>query len=245
MSYFSSLLDAHVARVQEIVAISDINEELVKIAVSNLQHLKNDLEATGRNAGILNKVNVQLNVYEQVAQLPELESKYPVLRGQMVVLIIGAQEALIGDVFVAVVENNPEKIIWSDDKEKISFDPSLLSSGFSLGDAMISHLKNKSYSFQDLGSAIQAINKYLLPDFKVDDEIKDELILASAWRNIIVHNRSIIDPSFIKQIRTTKYSKNYCSGDELNITQVDVETLSSVTINFAANLLSELEATLQ
>ncbi len=84
MNYLNDLLESHIGRIQEIITIVDINEELVHIAVANLKHLKVDLVATGRNAGILNKVNHQLKMYKQVARIPQLQSKMLLEHRQLV-----------------------------------------------------------------------------------------------------------------------------------------------------------------
>lgn len=228
--------DDFIVRINEITAIADINEELVVIARRNLEHLKADIEATGHNTGILNKVNTQLLMYRQVARIPELASKFPILRGQMIVLIIGALEALFSDIFRNIAKNDPSLLKWTDKNEKISFDPAILTAGFSLGDAFINHLKIKGYSFQDLKSAIEAINKYLGINYSVDEEIRDELILAAASRNVIVHNKSIVDYGFLKQVRNTRYANLYKFDDELNITDDDINSLMATIVSFTEQL---------
>lgn len=225
-----------ILKINEISAIADINEDLVAIAVSNLEHLKKDLEATGRNQGILRKVNTQLDMYKQVAKIPELASKYPILRGQMVVLIIGALEALFSDIFRNIANNDPSLLKWSDKNEKISFDPAILTAGFSLADALLNHLKSRGYSFQDLKSAIEAINKYIGINYDIDEDIKDELILAAASRNVIVHNKSIIDHGFLKQVRNTRYANLYQLDDELSITDDDISSLTATIVSFTEQL---------
>lgn len=239
MAYLEDLKNDFIARVNEIVTIGDINEELVTIAVNNLEHLRSDLVATGRNQGILRKVNTQLAMYRQVARIPQLESKFPVLRGQMIVLMVGALEAFLSDVFRLISDNEPNRLTWPDN-ERIAFEPSLLKTGFSLGDAVVGHLKNKGISFQDLKSSLEALARYLNLNIELDSDIKDELILAGAWRNVIVHNKSLIDHGFLKQVRNTKYANTYSSGALLTISDDDVSSLSGIIVSFGDNIITAI-----
>lgn len=241
MKYLEKVLADFTERIKEIISIGDINEELVQIAVTNLKYLRDDLVASERNAGIIRKVDIQLLMYEQVAKIPELESSFPILRGQMVVLTVGAQEAFISEIFRTISNNEPQLLTWKDPKEMISFEPSLLSTGFSIGDTLIGHLKNKGYSFQDLKSSLDAVNKYLDCDFVVDADLKDELILAAAWRNVIVHNKSKIDHSFLKQVRDTRYADQYSLDEILEITEDDIQSLSGVVLLFAEALINKIQ----
>jgi len=242
MDYLTDILADVEERIDDIHAIGDVNEDLVKIAVSNLEVLKKDLQATRGNLGILQKVERQLKTYEQVAKIPQLASKFPIIREQMIVLMIGALEVFISDIYLNIANKNPEFFYWKDEKEKISFEPSLLMDGFTFGDIFIGHLKNKGYSFQDLQSVLRSFEVYCGIEITLDDESRDVLILGAASRHIIVHNRSKIDLPFIKQIRNTRYASNslYKKNHKIVIDDGLVNELSETIKTFCRDLVVHL-----
>lgn len=242
MDYLSDLVDRHTNRIQEIATIANINGVLIEIAVNDLKSIKNDLDATGRNIPIRTKVERQIEKYKMVARLPDLQPQFSILRGQIVVLIIGSQEAFLGDAIKLVADKDPDKLVWQDEKEKISFEPMLLSAGFTLGDIIMAHLKNRNYSFQDLKSSLDAIERYLGAQIQLDGETRDILILASAWRNVIVHNKSEVDHAFLRQLRGTAYKDAYKFGEELDISEEDISTLISATTSFASKVVDGIKS---
>jgi predicted amino acid-binding ACT domain protein len=102
------------------------------------------------------------------------------------------------------------------DPENISFNQGMLQDSFTLGDAILEHIENKKYSFQDLKSTLDVFNNYLGIELDVE-EYKDRLILMAATRHIIVHNNSIVDRKFLKQIRDTVYSDKYSLGKMVEV----------------------------
>lgn len=242
MDYLIEILADVEERVNDIGAIGDVNEDLVKIAVNNLEMIKKDLESAGRNLGILQKVNRQLETYQNVAKIPQLTTKFPIIREQMVVLMIGALEVFIADVYRNIANNNPEYFYWNDEKEKISFDPSMLIEGFTLGDVVLGHLKNKGYSFQDLQSLIKSFEVYCGIKIDLEEESKDILIFGAAARHIIVHSRSKIDSAFQKQIRNTSWANDYRDKKGLSIEINDefVANLGDTIKTFCGYLVTHL-----
>ena len=205
LDYLSEVYADLDERIDNIRTLADVNEELISIAINNLQSIRKDLAATGRNLGILSKIDNQLLMYQQVARIPQLTTKFPIIREQSVVLMVGALEVFVADVFRAIGNNDPKLFVWKDPKEKILVEPSLISDEFTLGDAIINHLKTRGFSFQDLQSLIRAFETYF--DIKIDlnKAQLDILIAGTAYRNVIVHNRSVIDTQFLKQIRDTSH----------------------------------------
>jgi hypothetical protein len=233
-------------RITNVSTLGDINEELVKIAINNLKSLKTDVIATGRNQGVLTKIDTQLLMYEQVARIPELATKFPIIREQSVVLIIGTLEVFAGDVFRGAGNYTPKLYKWGE-KEKILVEPSLISDEFTLGDAIMGHLKQKGASFQDLQSLLGTIETYFGVKVELAKIEQDTLILAAAYRNVIVHNRSVIDRGFLKQVRNTKYFKDFSEKKDEKILIDDsfIKELSaavrSLSEKIVASILSEIE----
>src|SRR5690349_6047750 len=107
MDYLTDLLADVEERIDHIKTIGDINNDLVKIAVNNLNSIKRDLEATHRNIQIINKVDRQIKMYEMVSHIPDVRTKLPIINQQMIVLMIGALEVYIADIFRQISNRNP------------------------------------------------------------------------------------------------------------------------------------------
>jgi hypothetical protein len=225
-------------RVDNIKTIGDVNKELLNITVNNLSSILRDLEATNRNRQIIAKVSRQIKMYDSVSSIVGVNNKLPILYEQMIVLMIGALEVYIADIFRTISNRNPEYLVWRSEKEKVSFDPALLSEGFTLGDVITGHLKTQGFSFQDLRSTLEAFQKYFDITIDLDKEMKDTLILAAACRNIIVHNRSEIDSAFRKQIRLTSHAveKRYKKGNKLSVDEAYVDMLGKMIKSFCRHI---------
>ncbi|MEO7905167.1 MAG: hypothetical protein ABIR91_05250 [Candidatus Saccharimonadales bacterium] len=238
MEYLTDLLADVEERIDHIRTIGDINDDLVSIAVNNLYSVKADLVATGRNGQIINKVNRQINMYDKISLIPEVKKKLPIIYEQMIVLMVGALEVYIADIFRGISNKNPEYLVWKIEKEKISFEPILLAEGFTLGDVIIGHLKSQGFSFQDLRSTLSAFEKYFDIRIELDDVVREKLILAAACRNVIVHNRSTIDGGFQKQVRATSFydDKNYKKGGKLKIDDTYTNQLGETIKEFCRNI---------
>lgn len=240
MNFLDDVLDNFTERVNQISSINSVNDELMSIIQKSYKVILDDLRATGKYRSLIQKVERQTETYKYATNIPELEQTYAIIRQQVVVLIVGAIENFFTDIFRAVADNQPSALKWDNSKERISFDPALLSTTVRLSDIVINHLKNKDISFQDLKSALNAISKYIGCDFIIDEDIRDELILASAWRNIIVHNRSEIDDSFLKQVRGTKYSATYTKGKYLEVSEADIQNLIGSSYTFTSSLIDSI-----
>lgn len=234
----TNLLADFEERIDDIQTIGNVNDDLIKIAVSDLEYIKRELQSTNRNQAIISKVDNQIGMLQQVSRLPDIAQKLPVIYEQMIVLMVGALEVYFSDVFKSISNENPMFLVWKSEKEKISFEPTLLQDGdkFTLGDVILSHLRNNGVSFQDLQSTLNAIEKYL--DIKVDLEniLRDKLILAAACRNIIVHNRSRIDSGFLKQIRDTKYAGKYTKRHRVVIEESYVKSVGELLKDFTRHI---------
>lgn len=239
--YLTEILADLDDRIKDIKAIGDVNEDLVKIAVTNLTSIKDELDLTQGNLGLKAKIDRQLKTYKMVSRIPELATKFPVIREQIVVLMVGALEVFLSDIYKSIANHNPEYFIWSE-KEKIAFDPLLLSGGFTMGDAIIGHMKNSGVSFQDLKSTIDSFEKYCKIKIDLEDNVRDTLIIAAAARHIIVHNRSTIDLSFLKQIRSTRHATSglYINRNKIEIDDNFITEISESVSSFCSDIVTHL-----
>lgn len=242
MDYLTDILADLDERIDDIQTIGDINHDVLTISANNLKSIRKDIIATGRNQAIQKKIEQQLSTLTQVSQLDLIREKLPVLYEQMIVLMIGALEVFITDIFRGISNRNPEYFIWKADKEKIAFEPSMLKDDFTLGDIIIGHLKNQGFSFQDLQSTTRAFEKYFDIAIELDTKATDILIISAASRNIIVHNRSKIDRGFLNQVRNTMPGKaqKYKKDAKLSVEEKDVEILAATIKGLCKNIVTLL-----
>ena len=239
MDYLVDRLDNFHNNLKNIAQIDGINIELIKIFGSNLKIIKTDIEQTGQFGTLLKKVDRQIDMLKQVERLPEIASNFETLREQSFVLMIGAFEVFITDIFKAIANNDPDYFVWPDKDKKISIDIESFSANFTLGDAIITHLSNKQYSFQDLGSTIRAVSDYLGVTIETDETTKAAIVFGTACRHLIVHRGSIVDRQFLNQTRDIP-NLEYSDGDILRLQDADVIKLRTAIENFSEYLIQTL-----
>ena len=115
----------------------------------------------------------------------------------------------------------------------------MLQSGFTLGDAILEHIENKKYSFQDLKSTLDVYSNYLAIELDVE-EYKDQLILMAAARHIVVHNSSLVDRKFLKQVRDTVYKDTYKLGKHIEVDDSLIEGSKSSIASLADQIVSSI-----
>lgn len=239
MQYLSELLNEFHTKLDDIAVVDSLNDDLIKIYQTSLEEIKTEIENSGRFGGLLTKVVHKINNISNIEKLPEIKTKYAVLREQSIVLIIGSFEVFISDVFRIIAEKDPDYFSWKDKNEKISIDPGVFSAGFTLGDAMLSHLKNKKYSFQDLKSILRAIDNYIGVDlsFAETDSIRQRIVLGTSYRHIIVHNASKVDKQFMSQVRDLP-GVDFVEGQKIELDQSDIEKVKQAVREFSEMLIN-------
>lgn len=240
--YTASLLtillkDFH-KRLLDISNIDGVNQELIKI-------FRNDLETLSKTIpnGVIRaheKIQTQLKMLDQIKFLPEMRPKLEIIREQAIVLMVGALEVFITDMFKAIANNDASFFVWPEKEKKITIDIETFRSNFTLGDVFITHLSNRQYSFQDLGSIIKAVKDYLGVEYEVDQKTKDSIIIATSYRHIIVHNGSIVDKQFLNQTRNVKLPPDYKEGSNISIGDGDIENIYKALISFSKTLISKI-----
>lgn len=239
VDYLTDKLADFNSRLKDISKVDGINYELVKIFRSNLDAIREDVEQTGKFGGLLKKVDRYRSTLDMVERLPDMEADFETLREQSIVLVIGAFEVFVGDIFKSIANNNPDYYVWPEKDKKIAIDIDNFTASFTLGDAIIAHLDNKQYSFQDLGSIIRAMNDYLGVEIIVDKKIRDIISLGTASRHLIVHRASVVDRQFLSQTRNIS-GLTYIEGDRIQISEEFVGNLKESIIDFSEQLVQTL-----
>jgi len=239
MDYLTDILADFQDRLENIAKVDGINVELIKIFNNDLQSIRKDVEQTGKFGALLKKIDTQLDMLKTVEHLPGMSGNLEILREQSIVLMVGAFEVFIGDIFKSIANKDPDYFVWPEKDKKISIDIDNFRSSFTLGDAIITHLNNKQYSFQDLGSTIQAVNDYLGIKLSIDDDIGGCIVFGTSCRHLIIHRGSKVDQQFLNQ--TNDINKlNYKDGDRLKLQNGDVSELRIAIERFSEQLIQTL-----
>lgn len=239
MEYLTDILADFQDRLKSIAKVDGINTELITIFDNDLRSIRKDVEQTGKFGSLLKKIDTQLNMLQQVEHLPGMSGNLEIIREQSVVLMVGAFEVFISDIFKSIANKNPDYFVWPEKDKKISIDIDSFRSSFTLGDAIITHLNNKQYSFQDLGSIIKAVNDYLGVQISVDDETGECIVFGTSCRHLIVHRGSKIDQVFLNQTSDIK-GLGYSENDKLKLKNGDILKLRDSIEQFSGQLIETL-----
>lgn len=240
MDYIDNLLINFLGRIGDIANMEGVNQELIEIFKNNLITIETDIKATGQFGGLLKKIETQKKVLDEVKFLPQLKPKYEILREQSVVLMVGVFEVFISDIFREIANHDPGYFVWPEKDKKISIGIESFTPTFTLGDAIIAHLANKQFSFQDLKSILRATKDYLGVEFDVPDDIRKNIIFGTSCRHIIVHNISIVDRQFLLQTRELK-NLNYKEGNKIELEDNDIKNIKGAITSFADELVQLLQ----
>jgi len=146
-----------------------------------------------------------------------LDNIYKPVYKQSIVLLVSGFEMSMTNIFSLLVNEYPEIICWDNQSDKkLGIDINLIRYYSNIGD--IISRSSGEINFQDLQSTKRFLEKWL--DINIDNDInriQDNIILAEAERNIIIHNGAVVDANFLRQVRNTQYCKNYSVRDSLNI----------------------------
>lgn len=213
--------------------IIDINKNIIGIAESVLEDTKNRLGELKVGGGVQKAIEQKILMLSNLAENPQITQQREVILEQMLVLFIGALEVYLSEIIKMIANQQPELFTFKDDREKITFTQDMLKSGFTLGDAILEHLAIKGYSFQSLKSSLDVFSNYLGKQIDLESSTRDSLIFCGAARNCIVHNMSIVDLGFVRQVRNTGYAGTLQAGDGLLINEEIIESSKEAILIYA------------
>lgn len=239
MSYLTNILADFQDRLHDISKINGVNRTLIEIFQSNLKTIGDEVKSTGKFGGLLQKIERYEDTLSKIERHPELADNFNVLREQSVVLMVSAFEVFVGDTFREIANNDPDYFVWPDKDKKIHIDIENFTASFTLGDAIISHLDSKQYSFQDLGSTVKAVNDYLGVSIDVETSTRQSISFGTSCRHIIVHNNSIVDKQFLNQTRDIQALK-YRANDRLVLSESEVTNIKDALVDFSEYLTQAL-----
>jgi len=227
-------------RLNDVLEIIEINSAIIDITQNELQAVRAQLVQMGRGGGLIGTINNKISSLNNISRNPQIISRRNIIVEQVIVLFVGALESYLSDVVRTVGTERPDLFSFDNENEKISFSQTMLKDGFKLGDAILEHILNKKYSFQDLKSSLEVFKKYLSIDIEFLPEQKDSLILLAALRHVIVHNSSKIDRKFITQIRDTSYATRYTVNDNIAIDDSLIQDSKDSILNYADQITAAI-----
>ena len=195
---------------KDIDSLTHMGDDVGNVIVSLLESLKKDYIDIPGFIPFKEKLDRTIEIIENIKDHPSLKEKYKIIYNQATVLVVANFESFMSNLFRILIDYSPEKINWPE-KKKIAVDLSLLKySSPSVGDLIVKSLKG-DINFQDWQSTLRFLKEYLNIDIseKISRDNQDRIILYQAMRHIIIHNSAVIDPDFIKQIRSTKFYNKY------------------------------------
>jgi hypothetical protein len=226
-------------RLSDISKITEINDIILLVVEKNLAAVKKDLETIGRGGGTMKIIENSLRILASTTKNPEVVELKSIIKEQLLVLYTGSLETFLSDVIRTIGNTQPDFFKFRTENENITFNQAMLQSGFTLGDAILEHIENKKYSFQDLKSTLDVYSNYLAIELDVE-EYKDQLILMAATRHIVVHNSSLVDRKFLKQVRDTVYKDTYKLGKHIEVDDSLIEGSKSSIASLADQIVSSI-----
>ena len=187
----------------------DIGTDVSNIIIESLKNLNKEYTSIPGFIQFKEKLERNIEMAENIKSHPLLKEKYQIIYNQALVLIVSAFESFMANLLARLINDFPEKVIWPE-KKTIGINLNLLKYYSSVGDLILKSLKGEP-NFQDW----QSISRFLKESLKINIEKdislgeREKIILYQAIRHIIIHNSSIIDTDFLKQIRDTKIFSEY------------------------------------
>lgn len=219
------------------LSIVKLHDNVIEIAVETLANINKLLLKAGYGKGATKNLDHASKMLTNLSKNKSILNQQEVIREQVLVLFIGTLEVYLADLIKIIGNTKPELYIFKDEKEKITFTQDMLKNGFTLGDAILEHItNNKGYSFQDLRSSLEVFKNYLGIEVTLEEESKENLILCAASRHCIVHNMSIVDRGFLRQIRDTRYASNFIINQQLEVNDSLIQNSRTAVLELADQL---------
>jgi len=194
---------------------SEMEEILLVLFCQFDNNFKEAIKDTGKGfTPLKHKLDGMMNIIKTIKGHPSLQKNYEIVYNQALVLIIANFESFMNDLFKNIINHHLYLIKWPE-KKKIAIDTSLLefSSSPNIGNLFVRSLEGEN-NFQDLGSTLRFLEKYLEIDTKfLKQDKKDLIVFYQAVRHVIIHNSSKIDDVFLRQVKNTKHNDKYKLND--------------------------------
>jgi hypothetical protein len=203
-----------VSNIERAYKISEINDQIIDIALTVLKGVVNDLSDLHKR-----RIEEKITLLENVQDSGVAKDILPIVYGQQIVLMVSAAEMYINELIKIVGDQRRQIIKWPQSKFNKQIDIDLLQdSAVTIGDLVLGIVQQNGNNFQDLQSIKRFFEDYLNICLELDDIYENNYIQATAMRHSFTHNGGIIDKKFITQVRNLPDADNFQEGSPINLT---------------------------
>lgn len=237
------LLEQFQLSLDDISRVTSVIDEVIDITSGLVGGFQREAIKYRMNPLLEQKLSV---VSDQIVRMKHhdlIKHKIEKMNNQICVLYVGAFEAFLFDL-IKFISNQYPDLIKENLKDTISFDTKLLRSGFTAGDAVVSHLKREKVSFQNLDNIKESFGKYFgIRDYELSDEVEDILCYSFASRHIIVHNSSKVDPAFLHSV--VELSRGFAELDEISFSTSELAELKEAILELATFIVTNVNSQIE
>lgn len=237
-SPIDDLLERFQLNLDDISKVTSVIDEVIDITSGLVGSFHREATKYQINPLLGQKLTVLSDQIDRIKGHALIKQKLDKMNNQICVLYVGAFEAFLFDL-IKLISNRYPEVIKENLKDTISFDTKLLRSGFTAGDAVVSHLKKEKVSFQSLENIKESLGKYLaIREYDLSDEVENVLCYSFASRHIIVHNGSKADPAFLNSV--ADIDRDFVEHDEISITESELGELKEAILELATFVVTEV-----
>ncbi|MCL5073772.1 MAG: hypothetical protein M1308_23195 [Actinobacteria bacterium] len=232
------------SNIEDIDAIFETSLILKGIFENALENiLKNNNLNFNQRKIVNNKLLSLANIEDKSikdAEAGAWERLYP----QALILVVSISEQLLKEIFEVLVYSNLEKLNGIDDisfKLKDVIDKSFKLSRKDWVELVVKKLygevdPNEKINFQNILAIKGIFNNYFRLEINLSEKLQKDLHFYYQCRHIIIHNGSIVDERFIKNLAKAKYPRQFIEGEKIIITSNDFDKCKSVFLEFFDSL---------
>lgn len=241
LSGVASIFDRNCADVERLV---NFDREVLDVVIGSLE----DLHARLRSIHASDQMNAGrvLTIIKGIRDNESLKSKYQVIYGQAIVLLVSHFASALAEIFRAAIassldDERSETLL----KEEITLTfREMRDQGWNLRPAAADLLiDKKDYKFQDMQSTVRAFDSYLCIKLQ-RDQVMNNIIFGQAARHVIVHAGGVVTDRMLKQVakaypRTLRPEIKV--GESLAFTATEVHELANEMRAFIARVVTAFD----
>ncbi|MCK4592833.1 hypothetical protein KAT63_05375 [Candidatus Parcubacteria bacterium] len=228
--------DDYVKAIDQLV---NIGSDVGKITLDILKDLKKQNKELKGFIPYKQKIDNTIRQIDDIKNHPLLQEKYKIIHKHSLVLVVSNFESFMNSLFRVLIDYYPDKLKWPE-KKNVKIDLSLLKySSPSAGDLIVKALKGE-INFQDLQSTKRFLEEYLGINIVLKKDQEEKIIFYQALRHIIIHNSGVVDPEFLKQVKSTDFADKYKDEEEANIDDEVYNDVRNVFFDFVEKITNEI-----
>jgi len=228
--------------VQELI---DFDRTVLDAAVQIIDGLRVSVDQN--HPALADRIGNAVQMLRNVRTNDSMRSHYETIYNQCVVLLVSHFGSALHSIFRL---SAPTRLASSAEKDALKDELKFSLAELNeldfqmrerIGDLLVS---KRDISFQDMQSTRRAFKGYLGVEIGSGAHVNN-IILAQAARNAIVHSGAVIDVKFVKQVSGAKprdLKLQVAEGERLAFVPAEVEQVASNMREFVANITRQLDA---